>query len=228
MESKPDFDVPSHAWRFNGHVLDHQQPGPRCKETPGEGDAKKPLTPSSSSGTPAGQRAIRSGPQTINEEMANRLSERSLEDLIEYIITRFHHPLGVRLTNTEALIDMVMNSGGSDLVVPGRQIRSAFAALKEKLSLHLLKEEKVLFPKIRSGRGPTAAELVGSLNREHGSMAVKIRTIVALVAQLSRRTPFHAGYQALHDTLRELEAELADHFHLESNLLFPRALRGER
>jgi regulator of cell morphogenesis and NO signaling len=111
----------------------------------------------------------------------------------------------------------------------------------QKLSVHMLKEEQVLFPFLnfmdaaqRSGQ-PLPAAFFGSVQNPIAAMLTDHNDAgesVAGIANLSGgyRTPPGAcpSYIALYMGLAEFERDLHQHVHLENNILFPRALEMEQ
>ena len=89
---------------------------------------------------------------------------------------------------------------------------------------HLAKEEQILFPMIRAGRGHLAHMPVRVMIQEHDDHAANL----ARTRELARRLRV-AGVRLhelalLYDGLLALELELMEHIHLENNVLFPAVL----
>ena len=98
----------------------------------------------------------------------------------------------------------------------------------EDLDQHMMKEEKVLFPMIRrGGRGEAVYMPVRVMESEHDGHAHQLARIRELTGDL--RVPAHAcaTWTALYHGLETFEAELVQHVHLENNVLFARATRGQ-
>ena len=121
------------------------------------------------------------------------------------------------------------------------EIGAIFAATFQKLSVHMLKEEQVLFPFLnsmdaaqRAGQ-PLPAAFFGSVRNpivsmlnDHSEAGESLAGISAL--SNGYRTPAGAcpSYIALYHGLAEFERDLHRHVHLENNILFPRALEMEQ
>ena len=99
--------------------------------------------------------------------------------------------------------------------------------LKAELEQHLIKEEESLFPLIKEyGRDPSAALLarINKVNREledehegAGNILKELRKITDDYKVPEDGCP---TYFATFDKIKELEADLFQHIHLENNILF--------
>jgi len=111
------------------------------------------------------------------------------------------------------------------------------ADLKSDIEMHLVKEEQILFPYIRQieayaqGRGPAPQVHCGSIQNPIRQMEYEHEEVAAALAQMHRLTddftlPGDAcsSFRALYDGLRDLEADLHEHIHLENNILFRKAI----
>jgi len=99
----------------------------------------------------------------------------------------------------------------------------AIEELAGELHDHMLKEERVLLPWIRAGRGATAGAPIRAMATEHEHTLA----IVARIRELA------AGYRAPTDALAPLylrldglDRLLHSHIALENDVLFPQALRS--
>lgn len=147
-----------------------------------------------------------------------------LAALVDHIEARYHRPLERDLDRLKGLVRKVVTVHGPTHGDQMDALDEAFAALVEDLEPHIKKEEEVLFPWIRGGRGETATGAVKVLSEEHeavGEILVRLREITG-----DYEAPEDAcgTWRALWDGLHELERDLHAHIHLENNVLFPRAL----
>jgi regulator of cell morphogenesis and NO signaling len=90
------------------------------------------------------------------------------------------------------------------------------------LEAHLMKEEMVLFPMIRS-RSSSIAGPVRVMEREHDSAGTALQRMRAITSDYTLPADACNTYRVLFDGLKELETDLHQHIHLENNILFPRA-----
>ena len=86
------------------------------------------------------------------------------------------------------------------------------------------KEEVILFPMIRTGRGAMAGCPISVMEMEHESAGASLRKIRQLTDEY--QVPIQAcnTWRALWHGLKELEESTHQHIHLENNILHPRAL----
>jgi regulator of cell morphogenesis and NO signaling len=121
------------------------------------------------------------------------------------------------------------------------QVQALFSALDEEITAHLSKEENVLFPYLASSdahaRGdgarpvacfPTVRAPIQQMQHEHenaGQALERIRKVTGNYALPQDACPTFA---ALYQELRQMEADLHQHIHLENNILFPRAIEIEK
>lgn len=120
------------------------------------------------------------------------------------------------------------------------EIRDLFRAVAEELTMHMHKEEYILFPFIkkmaeakREGmpmpRPPfgTVQNPIRMMEHEHENAG----DILKKIAELSNgyQPPLHAcnTYRVLYAKLQEFENDLHQHVHLENNILFPKAIQME-
>lgn len=119
-----------------------------------------------------------------------------------------------------------------------REIATLWKQLAEELTLHLNKEESILFPWIKlleshvnSNSALAAGTYTGSVKRpvqvmehEHDMAGDLIKRIQKLSNNFT--PPEHAcnTYRVLYAKLQEFENDLFEHIHLENNLLFEKAI----
>lgn len=118
------------------------------------------------------------------------------------------------------------------------EFSSIFATFAADLEAHMLKEERVLFPWIRT------LEKAGRCDKEHcgGSIANPIRMMesehdsaghaLVQMRELSHDYKPPTGacntFIAMLDGVERIEADLHQHVHKENNILFPKAMRHEQ
>jgi len=120
------------------------------------------------------------------------------------------------------------------------KVEVSFRALAEELTVHLLKEEHMLFPYIielestvKSGGRPAPA-MFGTVQNPVRMMMMEHDSAGELLHKLREVTNGYAvpedscmSYRMLYRALPEFEADLHQHIHLENNILFPRAIALE-
>jgi len=122
-----------------------------------------------------------------------------------------------------------------------KSIQELFQALTDELSLHMMKEENVLFPWLvqmeaaLTEERPVPPAMFGSVEMpisrmladhdDAGVLTARIRSLSGGFAAPGDACP---TYRALYQGLEDFERDLHEHIHLENNILFPRALEMER
>jgi regulator of cell morphogenesis and NO signaling len=156
-------------------------------------------------------------------------SAMDVAELVDHVETTHHAYLHAELPLLEALLDKVTAAHG--VRHPELEgIGVAYRALRDDLEPHLAKEERVLFPMIRSlaTSGELPAFHCGSLRNPISVMVAEHEQTGELLGALRRHT---GGYQAPPDgcgsyrnlfaRLSALEADVHLHVHKENNRLFP-------
>lgn len=114
-------------------------------------------------------------------------------------------------------------------------------ALGRELSAHMLREENVLFPTLERmqsavtagyGLDSHTAEVllrpIRHMMEDHDDAGELLRAIRAVTNSFDTGDAACISMQALYAGLKEHEADLHRHIHLENNILFPRALEMAR
>ena len=121
------------------------------------------------------------------------------------------------------------------------EIRAIFAGLAQELTMHMMKEEMVLFPYIVRmeesviQNEPIMPPPFGSvqnpvsmMEHEHDSAGAALGAMRHASSSYSVPPDACVSYQTLYKALAEFEADLHQHIHLENNILFPRAIAMEQ
>ncbi|MDP6053643.1 MAG: iron-sulfur cluster repair di-iron protein [Candidatus Latescibacteria bacterium] len=147
-----------------------------------------------------------------------------LANLIDHILVTYHRPLDEELPRLEAMVRKVANVHGAKDPEMFSGILSVFLGLNNELVEHMMKEEQILFPMIKSGQGAMAQGPVSVMMHEHDSAGAALTRLRELTNDF--RVPQNAcnTWRALWHGLAALETALHEHIHLENNILFPRAL----
>ncbi len=203
-----------------------------------------------------GQRSLREACERANvppDEVLNRISaaedepftagdwaHASVTELTRHIVDDHHSYIR---RETPRLISIcarvVARHGAAHPEV--KSIQELFQALTDELSLHMMKEENVLFPylaqmeaALSEGRAVPPA-MFGSVEMpisrmladhdDAGALTARIRSLSGGLVAPADACP---TYRALYRGLEDFERDLHQHVHLENNILFLRALELER
>ena len=154
----------------------------------------------------------------------------TLTELVEYILATHHVFTRAELERATELAATVARAHPET-----RAAIRTFEELRDELIPHMEREEAVLFPYVRALDGasaprshfPTVAMPVRMMNMQH-------ETVASLLAALRAQTRDYAlppdatdAWRALWGSLQALEADVDLHVHLESDVLFPRAIAAE-
>jgi len=150
---------------------------------------------------------------------------RPLEALIDHVLERFHARHRAELPPLIVLARRVEERHADKAACP-RGLARHLEHMAEELELHMQKEEQMLFPLIRQGRGRMALMPVQVMEEEHKDHARNLAQLRALAGDYVLPPEACPTWSALVLGLSELERALYQHIHLENNVLFPRALRG--
>jgi regulator of cell morphogenesis and NO signaling len=164
----------------------------------------------------------------------------SLTEVVEHIVEKHHTYVRAEIPRLIALLGKVVQAHGQDHPEL-EKVEMSFRALAEELTLHLKKEERILFPYIvrlegaaRSGGRPAPAMFgtvqnpVRMMTMEHDSAGELLRKMRELTKGYTVPEDGCTSYRMLYRAIPEFEADLHQHIHLENNILFPRAIAFER
>jgi len=119
-------------------------------------------------------------------------------------------------------------------------VQRTFAGLSSELNSHMMKEEVVLFPYIQKLEeahsqcrpapqapfGPISNP-VHMMEMEHEDAGKALQEIRIWTGAFTPPESACFSYRTLYSALKEFEADLHQHIHLENNILFPRAVELE-
>lgn len=146
--------------------------------------------------------------------MQSTVNGRSLADWVDAVLIEYHRPLPGELALLDELVAAIAGASPARVRI--------WEELRDDLVAHVAKEERVLFPWIRSGRGASAGAPIQVMLYEHreslavmSSLAADARNQLAGGDEASRR--WAAAYLAF-------DARLREHMRVEEQELFQRAL----
>jgi regulator of cell morphogenesis and NO signaling len=163
-----------------------------------------------------------------------------LADLVAHINGTHHKYTREEIARLGPLFDKVLSVHGKNH--PELQhLRATFRGLAQELTMHMMKEEAVLFPYIVRmeeaviEREPvlpppfgTVQNPVAMMMHEHDSAGEALRSMRQASAGYTPPGDACISYQTLYKALADFEKDLHQHIHLENNILFPRAIEMER
>lgn len=164
----------------------------------------------------------------------------SLTELAQYIVDQ-HHAYAKRELPRLAALSAKVHQRHGHMYPELNQLRELLETMNAEIVSHLLKEEQVLFPRLKTiedaaqaGLKPPPAFFGSVLNpirhmmSDHDDTGEQLRTVHALTHDYTLPDGACMSYQALYQGLSDLERDMHQHIHLENNILFPRALEFEK
>ena len=163
-------------------------------------------------------------------------NEWSLAFLSDYIVNTHHLFVKKSLPDLAAYATKVAAvHGGSHAELA--EIKELVQQMKAEMTTHMAKEEKVLFPYIKSleGEASMGAPAIDSITRPVHMMEIEHESVGAKLAEIRKASHDYsipeeacASYRMLYSMLEAFENDLHIHVHLENNILFPKAIELER
>jgi regulator of cell morphogenesis and NO signaling len=177
-----------------------------------------------------------------NQSQADDLKDwqtAPLSELIDHILEKHHVFTRQELTRLDALLVKVCSAHGErhpELL----RLHGLFRSLNEDLIIHMMKEERVLFPYIvrleeAAAKGePAPMPPFGTVRNPVRMMSLEHDNAGELLREMRRESSDYTtpadgcvSYQTLYQALAEFEEDLHRHIFLENSLLFPRAVEME-
>lgn len=178
-------------------------------------------------------------PERGREEEDGAWSGAPFADLTAHIVNRHHEFIRRESPRLTALLEKVTTRHGKSHPELA-SIKEVFAGIVQELSTHMLNEEQVLFPylksmdaAIRQGRQAPPAFFgsvrnpIGRMLADHDDAGTMLRRVSELSGRYAAPPDACPSYRGLYQGLEEFERDLHQHIHLENNILFARALEME-
>lgn len=159
--------------------------------------------------------------------------------LVDYIINNHHYYIKNTTVSIDHHLDRVI-AAHSDRFPELLQLKKVYNTMKEDLSLHMMKEEKMLFPYIKKMSAaaknslPLSIPPFGSIKNpievmeeEHSEAGGDMEDIKKLTNNFTPPKNACGTFKVLYEELKDFEKDLHIHVHLENNILFPKAIELE-
>ncbi len=163
-----------------------------------------------------------------------------LADLIAHIKSTHHKYTREEIARLGPLFEKVCSVHGKnhpELL----EIGGTFQGLAQELTMHMMKEEMILFPymmrmeesviqkePIMPAPFGTVQNPVSMMEHEHDSAGNALRAMREASNGYAAPGDSCVSYQTLYQALAAFETDLHQHIHLENNILFPRAVAMEK
>lgn len=156
-----------------------------------------------------------------------RWDTRSIPELIDFIVNRYHAALRQELPALIHAAKKVERVHAAKPTVP-HGLAAHLETFAEEILQHLAKEENMLFPALRSGsHGQQVHMPIRMMMHEHNDHAAILTRTRELTTNFVPPVEACATWRAMYAALATLEEDLMEHIHLENNVLFPRGLQDE-
>ena len=176
--------------------------------------------------------------QQANAEDANWVAA-PLAELTRHIREKHHRYVREAIARIRPLLEKVKARHGENHREIA-EIERLFLEVGREMIMHMQKEEQILFPYIDavelSAKSNGALEPpffqtvqnpIYAMMKEHDAAGDLVKQIRQASANYQVPADACTSYTALYQDLRDFEADLHQHVHLENNILFPRAVELE-
>lgn len=169
-------------------------------------------------------------------EGTENFKDQELDSLIDFIIKKHHKYVAEAVPFLDEIslkVARVHGDSHPELI----EINNYTQQVTEELSMHMRKEEMILFPYVKRLVEAERAEQtvapppfitisnpINMMEAEHISAGGAMEAIEELSNNYSPPPDACTSYRVLFAKLREFQQDLHQHIHLENNIVFPRAL----
>ncbi|WP_420152122.1 iron-sulfur cluster repair di-iron protein [Siphonobacter sp.] len=178
---------------------------------------------------------------TVSSGIPDKANVWPLDFLADYIVQNHHQYVAEVVPTITALLNKVIAAHGPqhpELVT----VQAAFQRVGDELTVHMMKEERILFPAIRQLTQVQKADHPAPFTFPFGSIANPIQmmevehtdagddleTIRSVTNNFTVPADGCYSFQLLYQQLEAFETDLHQHVHLENNILFPKAIQVEQ
>lgn len=163
-------------------------------------------------------------------------TEMNAEQLIRHILLHHHFYVRQSMPAIEDHLTKVATKHG-DRFPYMKTVLQLFTLLKTELSLHMQKEEVILFPRIKEIESFVKYALKKEVNQgyianpvavmesEHDDAGNAMEQIRILTSDYTAPADACTTFRVVLEELKAFEEDLHQHVHLENNLLFPMATK---
>jgi regulator of cell morphogenesis and NO signaling len=179
--------------------------------------------------------------RTVHVPNSLPFNEWGIDFLADYIVHVHHHYLKNQLPEIKSTL-LKFAEEHREKFSYLQELEITFLQLYNEMLPHIRMEEETIFPYIRQlthafqSRESYASLLVKTMrkpieelmNHEHMLVAGSIHKMRELTNDYKAPARACTNHKVTFSRLRELDNDLAQHLHLENNILFPRAIEMEK
>jgi regulator of cell morphogenesis and NO signaling len=174
-----------------------------------------------------------------NSNGTQNVNDWHLDFLVDYIVNNHHQYVRRMIPVISLHADKVASVHGQNHPET-LKIADLFLAVREELEMHMMKEERILFPQIKQmvqtqkENGQyfpppfgTIQNPIRMMENEHTSAGDALFQIREFSNNYTHPEDACNTFKALYSELKEFEEDLHKHIHLENNILFPKSIELE-
>lgn len=140
---------------------------------------------------------------------------------IDHILQRYHN---VHRAQFEELVPLAQKVAQVHADTFPAEVPDLLAYMQNELLMHMMKEERMLFPMINQGVGRCAAMPISVMMHEHEEHDQAIARLEELTYNFELPEGACGSWTHLYTLAKEMVDDLKDHIHLENEILFSRVL----
>ena len=156
----------------------------------------------------------------------------SLTALADYIVRTHHTYVKFNMPQIYSYVVRVATKHG-DRFPFMKQVSLLFAELQEEMTQHMLKEERILFPRIKKLEAEGVHDFpveyftapINIMEEEHDRAGELMHQIRELTNNYAIPEEACTTFRLILASLQAFEADLHQHVHLENYILFPKAIQ---
>ncbi len=160
---------------------------------------------------------------SLRQQIPPNLEELSNQEIIDYVLNRFHEVHREQLPELIRLAKRVELVHKNHPLCP-KGLAEHLTNMQAELAQHMQKEEDILFPLLAKSRSTMVAGPISVMKHEHQEHLTQINTIYKLTNDVIPQQDACNTWQALYVGLQQFISDLNQHIHTENNLLFNRAV----
>ncbi len=173
------------------------------------------------------------GANQTSEELVDP-SRQTMTELADHI-ERVHHAwLKQELPRAGGLINRVLAAHGNR-VSWLTELKTVFDRFAAEMDAHMFKEERILFPRIRSidqgndgNNDGYVDQPIAIMEHEHDRAGSDLEKMRSLTGGYTPPEGACGTFRAMLESLNRIEGDTHSHVHKENNILFPRAIAAAR
>ncbi|HID7737105.1 TPA: iron-sulfur cluster repair protein DnrN [Neisseria meningitidis] len=140
---------------------------------------------------------------------------------VDHILQRYHN---VHRAQFEELVPLAQKVAQVHADTFPAEIAGLLAYMQNELLMHMMKEERMLFPMINQGVGRGAAMPISVMMHEHEEHDRAIARLKELTDNFQPPEGACGSWTRFYALAKEMVEDLNDHIHLENDILFARVL----